>query len=161
MQKDDAQTAHPRHSGKFILVRHGESEGNRERRFTISSEVPLTELGRRQAHAAAIRDRPVVQPRSCDLESVRAGPPDQRDYRGRIEAADRGCAATSTNATSVTSRVIHMTICARPRGRIRVTIRRTLGFGGHVAEKVTKTYAGASLRRLMACCCAFFTQRIR
>jgi broad specificity phosphatase PhoE len=55
MQKDDAQTAHPGHSGKFILVRHGESEGNRERRFTISSEVPLTELGRRQAREAAIR----------------------------------------------------------------------------------------------------------
>jgi broad specificity phosphatase PhoE len=51
--KDDAQTANSRHTGKFILVRHGESEGNRERRFTISSEVPLTELGRRQAREAA------------------------------------------------------------------------------------------------------------
>jgi len=37
------------------MVRHGESEGNRDRRFTISSEVPLTELGRRQAYQAAGR----------------------------------------------------------------------------------------------------------
>jgi bisphosphoglycerate-dependent phosphoglycerate mutase len=28
--------------GKLILVRHGESEGNRDRRFTISPEVELT-----------------------------------------------------------------------------------------------------------------------
>ncbi len=39
--------------GKLIMVRHGESEGNRERRFTISPEVPLTDLGREQAHRAA------------------------------------------------------------------------------------------------------------
>jgi len=32
--------------GKLIMVRHGESEGNRDRRFTISPEVPLTDLGR-------------------------------------------------------------------------------------------------------------------
>jgi|SRR5579883_296388 broad specificity phosphatase PhoE len=42
-------------SGKFIMVRHGESEGNRDRRFTISSEVGLTELGVRQAHQVAQR----------------------------------------------------------------------------------------------------------
>jgi len=41
--------------GKFIMVRHGESEGNRERRFTTSSEVPLTEIGHRQAREAAER----------------------------------------------------------------------------------------------------------
>jgi broad specificity phosphatase PhoE len=40
-------------AGKFIMVRHGESEGNRERRFTISSEVGLTELGVQQAHQVA------------------------------------------------------------------------------------------------------------
>jgi broad specificity phosphatase PhoE len=39
--------------GRFIMVRHGESEGNRDRRFTISSEVPLTDLGRLQARDAA------------------------------------------------------------------------------------------------------------
>jgi broad specificity phosphatase PhoE len=41
--------------GKLIMVRHGESEGNRDRRFTISPEVPLTELGREQAREAAQR----------------------------------------------------------------------------------------------------------
>lgn len=41
--------------GKLIMVRHGESEGNRDRRFTISSEVPLTDLGRQQAREAAQR----------------------------------------------------------------------------------------------------------
>jgi probable phosphoglycerate mutase len=41
--------------GKLIMVRHGESEGNRDRRFTISSEVPLTELGHQQAREAAQR----------------------------------------------------------------------------------------------------------
>jgi probable phosphoglycerate mutase len=41
--------------GKLIMVRHGESEGNRDRRFTISPDVPITELGRQQAHEAASR----------------------------------------------------------------------------------------------------------
>ena len=44
---------HPPATGKLIMVRHGESERNRDRRFTVSSEVSLTELGRRQAHEAA------------------------------------------------------------------------------------------------------------
>jgi broad specificity phosphatase PhoE len=41
--------------GKLIMVRHGESEGNAIRRFTTSGEAKITELGRRQAHDAAIR----------------------------------------------------------------------------------------------------------
>ena len=41
--------------GKLIMVRHGESEGNAIRRFTISGDAKITELGRRQAHAAALR----------------------------------------------------------------------------------------------------------
>lgn len=39
--------------GKLIMVRHGESEGNRDRRFTTTSEAPLTDLGREQAAMAA------------------------------------------------------------------------------------------------------------
>ncbi|HLK09992.1 MAG TPA: histidine phosphatase family protein [Candidatus Binatia bacterium] len=39
--------------GRLILVRHGESEGNRERVFTRHPDVPLTGLGRRQARTAA------------------------------------------------------------------------------------------------------------
>jgi probable phosphoglycerate mutase len=39
--------------GKLILVRHGESVGNRDRIFTTTPhELALTELGRRQARAA-------------------------------------------------------------------------------------------------------------
>ena len=42
-------------AGKLILVRHGESEGNRDRIFTITpAELALTELGRRQAQDAAV-----------------------------------------------------------------------------------------------------------
>lgn len=40
---------------KLILVRHGESEGNRDRRFTPTPAVPLTVLGREQARRAASR----------------------------------------------------------------------------------------------------------
>ena len=39
--------------GRLIFVRHGESEGNRDRCFTHSTEVPLTDRGREQARAAA------------------------------------------------------------------------------------------------------------
>jgi broad specificity phosphatase PhoE len=35
--------------GKLILVRHGESEGNRVRHFTSSPDARITELGRQQA----------------------------------------------------------------------------------------------------------------
>lgn len=41
--------------GRLILVRHGESEGNRDRTFTQNSAVPLTPFGREQARAAAVR----------------------------------------------------------------------------------------------------------
>ena len=34
--------------GRLVLMRHGESEGNRERRFTRTPAVPLTDLGREQ-----------------------------------------------------------------------------------------------------------------
>jgi len=43
----------PNGVGRLILVRHGESEGNRDRRFTHHTEVPLTDRGREQARAAA------------------------------------------------------------------------------------------------------------
>ncbi len=39
-------------STRFILVRHGESVGNRERKFTTSHLSPLTDLGREQALSA-------------------------------------------------------------------------------------------------------------
>ena len=41
--------------GRLILVRHGESEGNLERRFTTTPAVTLTPRGREQARTAARR----------------------------------------------------------------------------------------------------------
>ena len=38
---------------RLILIRHGESEGNRERVFTLTPAVPLTDRGREQCRAAA------------------------------------------------------------------------------------------------------------
>jgi broad specificity phosphatase PhoE len=38
---------------RFILIRHGESVGNRDRKFTTSHLSPLTALGREQALGAA------------------------------------------------------------------------------------------------------------
>jgi broad specificity phosphatase PhoE len=45
--------------GRLLLIRHGESEGNRDRVFTRTPDVPLTPTGRRQARETAefIRER--------------------------------------------------------------------------------------------------------
>lgn len=40
--------------GRLVLMRHGESEGNRDRVFTVTPAVPLTERGRAQVRAAAL-----------------------------------------------------------------------------------------------------------
>ncbi|UQA62722.1 histidine phosphatase family protein [Polyangium aurulentum] len=40
---------------EIVIVRHGQSEGNRDQVFTGHSPSPLTELGRRQAEATAER----------------------------------------------------------------------------------------------------------
>jgi broad specificity phosphatase PhoE len=49
-------------SGRLLLVRHGESEGNRDRTFTQHVDVPLTPTGRAQARAAADRIAPRYAP---------------------------------------------------------------------------------------------------
>ena len=45
--------------GRLLLIRHGESEGNRDRVFTRTPEVPLTPTGRQQARETAqfVRER--------------------------------------------------------------------------------------------------------
>ncbi len=49
--------------GNIILVRHGESRGNRERVFADSPhDLPLTDVGYRQAHAAAHRIGELFKP---------------------------------------------------------------------------------------------------
>ena len=48
---------------KFILVRHGESSGNRDRIYAVSPhDLPLTELGYRQAQQAAQRIAQLFKP---------------------------------------------------------------------------------------------------
>jgi len=39
--------------GRLVLIRHGESEGNRDRVFTLTPDVPITEAGRAQVLEAA------------------------------------------------------------------------------------------------------------
>ncbi|NOY56421.1 MAG: histidine phosphatase family protein [Actinobacteria bacterium] len=39
----------------FLIVRHGEAEGNRDHRFIGQSDVPLSAVGRRQAEAVSAR----------------------------------------------------------------------------------------------------------
>jgi len=50
--------------GRLVLIRHGESEGNRDRVFTRTPENPLTDAGREQVRAAgewvAARCRPAA-----------------------------------------------------------------------------------------------------
>jgi broad specificity phosphatase PhoE len=48
---------------RLILIRHGESSGNRERIFATSPrDLPLTELGYRQANLAALRIAELFRP---------------------------------------------------------------------------------------------------
>lgn len=43
---------------RFILLRHGQAEGNRELRYLGATDAPLTELGREQARRLAAAVRP-------------------------------------------------------------------------------------------------------
>ena len=57
--------------GRLILVRHGETQANREKRFAISGDIPLTELGRQQARQAAGRIAMLFQPQRIFSSSFR------------------------------------------------------------------------------------------
>ena len=54
---------------RVLLIRHGQSQGNAERRFGGHSPTPLSELGHRQAEATAraLSDRGVIAIYSSDL----------------------------------------------------------------------------------------------
>jgi len=49
-------------NGRLILVRHGESEGNRDRTFTQHVDVPLTSRGREQARTAGEKIAQLFEP---------------------------------------------------------------------------------------------------
>jgi broad specificity phosphatase PhoE len=56
----------------LLWVRHGEAESNRDGRFGGHSPVPLTELGRRQAEAAAAAIAPLAPTAIVASDLVRA-----------------------------------------------------------------------------------------
>ena len=128
-------------TGRFIMVRHGESEGNRDRRFTISSDVPLTELGRRQAFDAARRIKLKFKPDRI-ISSPFARAADQRDYRGgtgsprrnRNELHERDLGALKGHSYDLLREVVKQDPLDDPT---------TDGRGGPRAAKVTRTSANA------------------
>jgi len=58
-------------AGRLILVRHGESEGNQVRRFSLSPDIGLTELGIEQARAAGRRIARSFRPTTVVASSFR------------------------------------------------------------------------------------------
>jgi len=67
------------------MVRHGESEANRDLCFSLSSEVPLTELGRLQARELTLRVARLFQP-----ERVISSPFTRALQTAEIVAGDLG-----------------------------------------------------------------------
>src|SRR5207244_1461401 len=65
------------HPARLYLVRHGETDWNRERRFQGTSDIPLNELGRAQSRALAQRltdarlDAVYTSPLSRAVETAR------------------------------------------------------------------------------------------
>lgn len=59
---------------ELFIVRHGQSEGNRDKSFTGHGPSPLTELGRRQAEAVAekLLKKPIATVYSSDLPRAMA-----------------------------------------------------------------------------------------
>ena len=64
-------------STRILLIRHGETEWNRNRRFQGRSDVPLNQKGRDQGHALALalKDEPITaiysSPLTRALETAR------------------------------------------------------------------------------------------
>jgi len=58
-------------AGRLILVRHGESEGNQVRQFSVTPDIGLTELGRLQAREAGRRIAELFRPSALVASSFR------------------------------------------------------------------------------------------
>jgi broad specificity phosphatase PhoE len=76
---------------RVLLVRHGESQGNAERRFGGHTPTPLSELGRAQAEAAALAlaSENVTAVYSSDLlRAVQTAEPLARETGLRVEQSE-------------------------------------------------------------------------
>jgi broad specificity phosphatase PhoE len=70
---------------KFILVRHGESAGNRDRIYAVSPhDLPLTELGYRQAQQAAQRIAELFHPQLVVTSSYKRASETARIIAGAL-----------------------------------------------------------------------------
>ncbi len=70
---------------KLILVRHGESAGNRDRVFALSpDDLPLTELGYRQASEAAKRIAALFHPKMVLSSAMRRASETARIISGAL-----------------------------------------------------------------------------
>jgi broad specificity phosphatase PhoE len=76
----------------LVLVRHGETDWNRERRFQGHADMPLNDVGRRQAHelAGALREE--------TLGAVYTSPLQRASETARIVAAALGLEARELEA---------------------------------------------------------------
>ena len=75
----------------FGLVRHGQTEYNRQNRFQGSSDIPLNETGREQAHRA-LDTAP-----SISWDAVVTSTLQRAEETGRIIAADHGLSFEGTD----------------------------------------------------------------
>ena len=127
--------------GKLIMVRHGESEGNAIRRFTTTGDAKITELGRRQAHEAALRIKLKFQPTlviaSTFARARETGLIIAAELRIPIEYEaefrEQSLAISPDNRTSRSA-------------TIPPSIRNAHGCGARRVARVMKTCSGASLR---------------
>ena len=85
----------------LIVVRHGRTEANASGRLLGRLDVPLDEVGERQAAQLAASLLATTEPhRPGDLQPAAAHPPDGRDPRA---AASRSTSASSSSTTASTT----------------------------------------------------------
>ena len=84
-------TAAPRPYTRFVLLRHGQAEGNRELRYLGATDAPLTELGHEQARRLAVALQPFA------LAAIYSSPLARARDTARALAEIRGLPVTIRN----------------------------------------------------------------
>ena len=82
-------------SGRLVVVRHGQTDWNREGRMQGSTDIPLNDTGRGQAKEAAAALRELSR-EGEDWELIAASPLGRADETARIIAAELGLGAVQT-----------------------------------------------------------------